>query len=956
MMITDRVMSLAAGSEGRYEDRAAIREKRLKEIAQGNVMAADDPARIAKRLSHVQATELRAGGSLPAAMERLTPAVSAPKTVIDNIVSQIARERSIGRDDLVAPQFLKLALAASRCVCRITVRGGSGAILGYGTGMLVGPGILMTNHHVLENATDAAHSEATFGFESAMNSAERLFGLDPQRLFITDEDLDFTLVALASLDSRGSAVDDLGYVALNQEEGKAINGEFVNIIQHPNGGPKMFALRENKIVDVLTNYLQYVADTAPGSSGAPVFNDQFELVALHHSGVPARDEQGRVLNRSGGLWTDDQGEAAVQWKANEGVRISVLAARAKALAKTSDEAALLTKVIDASRSVPTFEGATAAGTAIATSPAVPTAVVSGGAATWTIPLTVSVNLGGLPALAAATAPPARLPPAPPVVLPAQLPPMANNASLQRAVDRAKEVFSAVSGVLYVRSGWQFADGWITDKRAIVVVVDEKKSTEALIADGSFKLPTRFENFPVDVRQASAEELYELGQIGSGLALTERTAKPTYQPPDLPLPRVKEKMNLTIHVSPEHGWPLLKEFIEGTKHTLRVAMYDFSAPHIVETVKNQIKAADATMELILQYGTSLDEGAKADDFEDADTVAKLTSALKTRFKPTWANVSEKGSLWASAYHIKVAVRDSKAFWLSSGNWQSSNQPKSTPPSTPQEQRELLIGYNREWHAVVENETLAGVFADFIAYDIKQSHGFVPKGLADVVELMPIPPLDEKEAAADIRIFDPLVIEDRVVDIQPVLTPDNYANIVLPLIKSAKKKLYFQNQYIHASADDRALEAYIPMLEAIAQKQDDGVDVRIILRSDGGVEAKHIEFLKTHGIDLDRVRWRRRTHTKGIIVDSSRVLLGSHNWSYDGVALNRDASLLFYDAQIAQYLEKVFIYDWEVWSKTRVSIKQTKPKVEEVVTVAERQSLKEALKTGGVVAKRLFHPDD
>ena len=955
MKITERVMTLAEGSEARYEDRAGIREKRLREVAKGNTLAADDPTRIAKRLRHVEATEQRVAAPLDGARERMTIVPAAAPTAIDAIVTQIARERTIGRDDLVAPQFLKLALAASRCVGRITVRGASGAILGYGTGILVGPGVLLTNNHVLESNTDAAHSEVTFGFESARNSEERLFGLEPRRLFITDETLDFTFVGVAAADFHGRPIDDLGYVALNAEEGKAINGEFVNIIQHPNGGPKMFALRENRIVDVLTNFLHYVADTAPGSSGAPVFNDQFELVALHHSGVPARDGQGRVLNRSGQPWTDDQGEAAVQWKANEGVRVSVLAERAKALAKTAEEQALLTKAMDVSRSVPSFELTASAGSPVPSTPGV-AATVSGGFVTWTIPLTIGVNLGGLPpptmtttAASAIAAPPT------PTLLPAPRAPTDNVVELQRAVDRAKELFASVPGVLRVRAGWQFVDGWITDKKAIVVVVDEKKTTEALNAEGGVKLPTSFENFPVDVRQATAEELYEVGRLGTGLALEERTPNPTYKRPNLPLRRVKERMKAAIHVSPEYGWPLLKDFLGRTNRTLAVAMYDFSAPHIVQAIQTRLAAKHAKMELVLQFGTSLDTGAKADDIEDTATVEQLADALGPNFRSQWANVNEKGSLWASAYHIKVAVRDSSAFWLSSGNWQSSNQPSDAPPAGPEKQKDLLTGYNREWHAVIENDTLAGVFESFIKYDFEQSKGFVPKGSVDAVELMPPRMPDEREAAAEIRIFKPLEI-DRVVDVQPVLTPDNYVDIVLPLIKSARKKLYFQNQYIHESLDKRALNDYVPMLEAIAQKQDDGVDVRIILRSDTPVEARHIEFMKTHGIDMSKIRWRRRTHTKGIIVDSARVLLGSHNWSYDGVALNRDASLLFYDEEIAQYLERIFIYDWENWSKAKVSILQKKPKVMEISSAAELASLKGAINEGKVEARRLFHPDD
>ena len=37
----------------------------------------------------------------------------------------------------------------------------------------------------------------------------------------------------------------------------------------------------------------------PGSSGSPVLNMQWELAALHHSGVPSKNEQGQILLRDG---------------------------------------------------------------------------------------------------------------------------------------------------------------------------------------------------------------------------------------------------------------------------------------------------------------------------------------------------------------------------------------------------------------------------------------------------------------------------------------------------------------------------------------------------------------------------------------------------------------------------------------------------------------------------------
>jgi hypothetical protein len=40
----------------------------------------------------------------------------------------------------------------------------------------------------------------------------------------------------------------------------------------------------------------------------------------------------------------------------------------------------------------------------------------------------------------------------------------------------------------------------------------------------------------------------------------------------------------------------------------------------------------------------------------------------------------------------------------------------------------------------------------------------------------------------------------------------------------------------------------------------------------------------------------------------VIVGSHNWIGQGCTQNRDASLIFHDAEIAAYFKKLFLYDW------------------------------------------------
>ena len=112
--------------------------------------------------------------------------------------------------------------------------------------------------------------------------------LDPDRFFLADDERDFALVAVRAT---AAELAPFGFNPLIEAEGKAIIGEYVTIVQHPRGEKKQVALRENKIVDIPDRFLHYAADTEPGSSGSPVFNDQWEVVALHHASVPAPDHQ-----------------------------------------------------------------------------------------------------------------------------------------------------------------------------------------------------------------------------------------------------------------------------------------------------------------------------------------------------------------------------------------------------------------------------------------------------------------------------------------------------------------------------------------------------------------------------------------------------------------------------------------------------------------------------------------
>jgi hypothetical protein len=76
-------------------------------------------------------------------------------------------------------------------------------------------------------------------------------------------------------------------------------GEYLTIIQHPSGERKQVVVRENKLLKFDGDVLWYATDTVGGSSGSPVFNRFWQVVALHHRGVPKKDSKGRWLRRDG---------------------------------------------------------------------------------------------------------------------------------------------------------------------------------------------------------------------------------------------------------------------------------------------------------------------------------------------------------------------------------------------------------------------------------------------------------------------------------------------------------------------------------------------------------------------------------------------------------------------------------------------------------------------------------
>ncbi|MBM4128065.1 MAG: trypsin-like peptidase domain-containing protein, partial [Nitrospira sp.] len=285
----------------------------------------DTPERLAARANRLL-RKLRDAAPLEA--ESISRDIAGAEVTAETASDELL-ERVIGKTrDFLFVDFLEKGLVASRSVGRVVTKLGNGRF-SYGTGFMVSPKLLLTNHHVLPSAEEAGQSTIEFNYQRdrfGRDLTAQSFQLDPATFFLNDKILDFALVAVGPA-GKSAALGQYLWCPLRPDAGKVIGGEPINIIQHPKGDRKQVVVRENRLIDSLDGadlFYHYEADTEPGSSGSPVFNDQWEVVAIHHSGVPKQNANGDFLDIDGGIWRKGDDPSRLNWVANEGVRISKL--------------------------------------------------------------------------------------------------------------------------------------------------------------------------------------------------------------------------------------------------------------------------------------------------------------------------------------------------------------------------------------------------------------------------------------------------------------------------------------------------------------------------------------------------------------------------------------------------------------------------------------------------------
>ena len=219
-------------------------------------------------------------------------------------------EKVLGVDRYQSLTWYRNGLLRCRAVARIQ----NGNDDGIGTGFLVAgldlhPGlpslVVVTNGHVIPEGLDPDDAVVVFhgldddpGQQSQFRVA-RVWWYRPS----AGNGLDTTILELD-----GYPANVIPVPLAKALPRKPLNNRRAYVIGHPRGlAQPQFSLQDNLLLDYDKRVLHYRSPTEGGSSGSPVFNNDWKLIGLHHAGgnsVPALNNEGGTYPANEGITLD----------------------------------------------------------------------------------------------------------------------------------------------------------------------------------------------------------------------------------------------------------------------------------------------------------------------------------------------------------------------------------------------------------------------------------------------------------------------------------------------------------------------------------------------------------------------------------------------------------------------------------------------------------------------------
>lgn len=181
---------------------------------------------------------------------------------VERIFSQESRVNSL--------KWYQRGLEKAQAVGRISIAGTA-----TGTGFLVSPRHVLTLWHVIASSDDMTDCAVVF-------EAAGVGGGEMRRAKVVwstgDAELDATILEI------DVPVNGVSPLSLRERGGIGLSiGGRVVVVGYPFGGALSFSLSESALVAVEDHFVRYITPTSPGSSGSPVFDHNWNLLAMHHA-------------------------------------------------------------------------------------------------------------------------------------------------------------------------------------------------------------------------------------------------------------------------------------------------------------------------------------------------------------------------------------------------------------------------------------------------------------------------------------------------------------------------------------------------------------------------------------------------------------------------------------------------------------------------------------------------
>lgn len=218
----------------------------------------------------------------------------------------LVRKQVVHYQDVV--EFRGALAKAEAAVCRVETP------TGYGTGVLVGKNLVLTNHHVVASVLDGAgklsgalhclfdHKKSSKAYATParrvkvtavlVSSTPASEDYKPHEVATNPDQLDYALMTLAEDIGDQPIVlggEARGYVEVDAAVSAPAVSDGLIVLQHPLSQPMKIDI--GAVTAIAGTRIRHSVNTDKGSSGAPVFDAGLRLVALHHAGFdwPATD-------------------------------------------------------------------------------------------------------------------------------------------------------------------------------------------------------------------------------------------------------------------------------------------------------------------------------------------------------------------------------------------------------------------------------------------------------------------------------------------------------------------------------------------------------------------------------------------------------------------------------------------------------------------------------------------